>query len=38
MNDWVNGVGPSNAKLMIVGESLGKREDELKKPFVGPSG
>ena len=34
----VFGEGPANAKLMIVGEALGKKEEELGRPFVGPSG
>lgn len=34
----VFGVGPANAKLMIVGEALGKREEELGFPFAGLSG
>ncbi len=34
----VPGTGPENARLMIVGEQPGDREDLEGKPFVGPSG
>ena len=34
----VNGKGPLNAKLMIIGESPGKDEVEAGEPFVGRSG
>jgi DNA polymerase len=34
----VFGKGPASAKLVIVGEIPGKREDELGEPFVGPAG
>lgn len=34
----VNGVGPTDAPLMIVGEAPGKNEDEGGEPFVGRSG
>lgn len=37
-DNWVFGVGPSNAKLMIIGEAPGKYEEERKIPFVGPTG
>ena len=37
-DNWVYGFGPSNAKLMIVGEALGKTEEEQGKAFVGLSG
>lgn len=35
---YVPGVGPYEPDLMIIGEAPGKKEDELKIPFVGPSG
>jgi len=38
ISDWVFGSGPSNAKLMLVGEALGKNEEERRLPFVGPAG
>ncbi len=34
----VFGVGPANAKLMVVGEQPGDQEDRLGSPFVGPAG
>jgi DNA polymerase len=34
----VPGEGPVDAKLMLVGEAPGAREDELGRPFVGRSG
>ena len=34
----VFGVGPANAKLMIVGEQPGDEEDKQGKPFIGPAG
>lgn len=34
----VPGEGPSNAKIMIVGEQPGNDEDKSGKPFQGPSG
>jgi probable DNA metabolism protein len=34
----VPGVGPEGARIMIVGEQPGDREDLEGKPFVGPSG
>lgn len=34
----VNGVGPVDADLVIVGEAPGAREDEAGEPFVGRSG
>lgn len=34
----VAGEGPSNAKLMIVGEQPGDLEDLIGRPFVGPAG
>jgi uracil-DNA glycosylase len=30
--------GPTNAKIMIVGEAPGEREEQLGRPFVGASG
>lgn len=34
----VPGIGPDDARLMIVGEQPGDREDLEGKPFVGPAG
>lgn len=34
----VNGVGPLDAKLIIVGEAPGENEDKQGEPFVGKSG
>jgi DNA polymerase len=34
----VPGEGPGNARLMIVGEQPGDREDLAGRPFVGPAG
>ena len=34
----VNGVGPTDADLVIVGEAPGEREDATGEPFVGRSG
>lgn len=34
----VNGVGPTNADLLFVGEAPGRQEDETGEPFVGRSG
>ncbi|MEL6688070.1 MAG: UdgX family uracil-DNA binding protein, partial [Pseudomonadota bacterium] len=34
----VSGVGPNNARLMIVGEQPGDQEDLAGQPFIGPSG
>ncbi len=34
----VFGVGPQNARLMIVGEAPGQEEDASGEPFVGPAG
>ena len=34
----VNGVGPTDAELLFVGEAPGQREDETGEPFVGRSG
>src|ERR1035437_2580325 len=34
----VNGTGPKNAKIAIVGEAPGAYEDAQLKPFVGPAG
>lgn len=38
MKDWITGNGPSSAKLMIVGEAPGQREEEAGRVFVGPTG
>jgi uracil-DNA glycosylase family 4 len=34
----VNGDGPANAAIMLVGEAPGAQEDESGKPFVGRAG
>jgi len=34
----VFGVGPARARLMVIGEQPGDREDQVGKPFVGPAG
>src|ERR1043165_3900232 len=34
----VPGEGPSHAKVMLVGEQPGDKEDLAGKPFVGPAG
>lgn len=34
----VPGIGPANAKLMILGEALGKDESIMEEPFVGLCG
>jgi DNA polymerase len=34
----VPGEGPAGARLMLVGEAPGRKEDESGRPFVGPSG
>ncbi len=34
----VPGEGPSNAKIMLIGEGPGKKEDEQGRPFVGSAG
>lgn len=38
ISNWVLGSGPSNAKLMIIGEAPGKNEEIQRKCFVGQSG
>lgn len=38
MSNYVPGIGNPNAKLMVIGESPGKYEDEKRKPLVGPTG
>jgi DNA polymerase len=35
---YVGGEGPSNAKLVIVGEAPGAEEERLARPFVGSTG
>lgn len=37
-NGCVFGEGPSDARLMIVGEQPGDEEDKSHRPFVGPAG
>ena len=37
-NKTVFGSGPSNAKVMIIGEAPGKEEDEQGEPFIGRAG
>ena len=34
----VFGEGPASARLLLVGEQPGDREDEIGRPFVGPAG
>ena len=34
----VPGIGPLNARIMVVGEQPGDMEDRLGRPFVGPAG
>jgi len=34
----VNGCGPQNAKIFIIGEGPGQSEDALGSPFIGPAG
>ncbi|SAL55337.1 phage SPO1 DNA polymerase-related protein [Caballeronia terrestris] len=34
----VGGIGPANARIMLVGEQPGDQEDLTGKPFVGPAG
>lgn len=38
MPNYVPGYGCSTAKLLVLGEAPGQREDEAQKPFVGPAG
>lgn len=38
MPNYVAGVGPLAAKVMIIGEAPGKYENEAQIPFVGPTG
>ncbi|HEY3525704.1 MAG TPA: uracil-DNA glycosylase family protein, partial [Nitrososphaeraceae archaeon] len=38
MPNYVPGVGSYSADLMIVGEAPGRYENNLKEPFVGPTG
>lgn len=38
MPNYVPGVGPLEPKLMIIGESPGRHENESGIPFVGPTG
>ena len=38
MSKYVGGYGCSTAKLMLIGEAPGQREEELGTPFVGPTG
>ena len=37
-NNVVPGEGPSNAKVMIIGQAPGVQEDKTGRPFVGPAG
>jgi len=34
----VFGIGPASARLMLIGEAPGEREDQQGEPFVGPAG
>jgi uracil-DNA glycosylase family 4 len=36
--NFVPGIGPTPARVMLVGEGPGQREDRYREPFVGPSG
>jgi uracil-DNA glycosylase len=36
--NYVNGVGPFEPKILVLGEAPGKYEDESGIPFVGPTG
>jgi uracil-DNA glycosylase len=36
--NFVGGIGPLNASVMLVGEAPGEHEDAAGRPFVGPSG
>lgn len=38
MPNYVPGIGPIEPELMAIGEAPGKHENDLKIPFVGPSG
>jgi len=38
MESFVPGYGPSDAKILVVGEAPGKAEINQLRPFVGPSG
>ncbi len=38
MSNYVPGEGPTDAKIIIVGEAPGAAEDLQRRPFVGPSG
>lgn len=38
MSNYVQGCGPGDAKLMVVGEAPGATEDQTGVPFSGPSG
>jgi DNA polymerase I len=38
INVCLEGEGPENADIMLVGEALGETEDELNRPFVGAAG
>lgn len=35
---FVDGDGPKDAQIMVIGEAPGEQEDKLLKPFVGPAG
>jgi uracil-DNA glycosylase len=37
-SQMVFGEGPSNAKIMLIGEQPGNEEDQQGRPFVGPAG
>src|SRR5215472_14471949 len=34
----IDGDGPKNADILVVGQNPGRQEDRQGKPFVGPSG
>ena len=37
-NNVVFGVGPADARIMLIGEGPGENEDKQGEPFVGRSG
>ena len=38
INPFISGRGNINSNILVLGEAPGKNENELKSPFVGPSG
>jgi uracil-DNA glycosylase len=37
-SNFVPGDGPTDAKIMIIGQAPGRNEDEQRKPFIGSAG